>query len=280
MGEDGVDGDVVTSHNCTMGPANPAPGYPMCVFPVNMDPVTGHGPFLTAEYAFFVPKEDLQRATNWMVQHRGVYDVLIHPNTGCHVQDHTDWAMWSGNKWELDTSVFPSSHGEEVGSGGVGEGGHGDDVYVITEESSVRTHGTATIKSNSTEQSSTEYSSSSSEENDEEWDEDEEEELDDESWTSVITVMVGVLGFIVLSLYAFASIMVSFIKMGNDRINDYEETPTTDDENADNNDVPNGGAILGGVDDVEGSLSSFRIGPVEEEDEDEEEEEEVHREII
>ena len=199
-----------------------------------------------------------------MVQHRGVYDVLIHPNTGCSVLDHTDWAMWAGDKWELDTTVFGRSNG------GGGGGGNGDGVGVViggngvtTEESSAavgdraRTHGITTIESNSTKQSSsTEYSSS--DEDDDEWDDDEEEELDNESWSSVITVMVGVLGFVVLSLYAFAAIIASFIKMGTDRINDYEGAPTTDDDNRDynSNDVPNGGAVLGGEDDVEGSLSS------------------------
>jgi aromatic ring-cleaving dioxygenase len=41
-----------------------------------------------------------------MLTHKGNLDMLIHPNTGCEKEDHTNWASWSGTKWEIDTSVF------------------------------------------------------------------------------------------------------------------------------------------------------------------------------
>ena len=93
--------------NCTMGPVDPAPTEPMCVFDADFIP---SGPFLTAAFAFFIPRVDLQRAQQWMMLHHGVYDVLIHPNTGCHTQDHTVWAMWAGHKWDLDINVFNRHH--------------------------------------------------------------------------------------------------------------------------------------------------------------------------
>jgi len=31
---------------------------------------------------------------------------LIHPNSGCELEDHTWWAFWGGNPWEIDLSAF------------------------------------------------------------------------------------------------------------------------------------------------------------------------------
>ena len=88
-----------------MGPVDPAPEEPMCVFNVDMEP---SGPFLTSQFAFFIPKDDFTVAQEWMRLNHGDYDVLYHPNTGCHVQDHIQWSMWSGDKWQLNTGVFDS----------------------------------------------------------------------------------------------------------------------------------------------------------------------------
>jgi len=40
------------------------------------------------------------------MQNRGNYDVLIHPNSGCELEDHSWWAFWGGNPWELDLSIM------------------------------------------------------------------------------------------------------------------------------------------------------------------------------
>ena len=42
----------------------------------------------------------------WLSQNRGEFSFLIHPNTGCAHEDHTKWAFWVGEKWNLDTSIF------------------------------------------------------------------------------------------------------------------------------------------------------------------------------
>ena len=32
--------------------------------------------------------------TNWIMQNRGDLDILVHPNSGAEVLDHTDWSLW------------------------------------------------------------------------------------------------------------------------------------------------------------------------------------------
>ena len=89
-------------------------------------------PFLVPNFAFYVPLEDFAPTTSWIMQHRGELDVLVHPNSGCAVNDHLDWfdtpppcprdmscaifldsqprlihalrSIWGGTKWELKMS--------------------------------------------------------------------------------------------------------------------------------------------------------------------------------
>ena len=89
---------------CDISPADPAPGHNMCAFGVDLAPA---GPFTTAQYAFYIPPDRLQETSTWMLQHRGVHDVFIHPNSGCAVNDHTKWNTFAGDKWPVDVSVFP-----------------------------------------------------------------------------------------------------------------------------------------------------------------------------
>ena len=91
------------AHNCTIDAGDPAPNAAMCVFEVDWLPA---GPFVTAQYSFFIPKEDLQKTQQWIAQNHAGYDVLIHPNSGCETYDHTIWAMWAGKEWEIDDSIF------------------------------------------------------------------------------------------------------------------------------------------------------------------------------
>ena len=64
------------------------------------------GPFLTAQWSFFIPKNLFDDPVKWIMQNRGEFDTLIHPNSGCTTEDHTSWALWGGNKWHLDTNIF------------------------------------------------------------------------------------------------------------------------------------------------------------------------------
>ena len=64
------------------------------------------GPFPTAQYSFFIPPETLVKTMNFLVQRRNGLDVLLHPNSGCEIQDHTDWAFFAGMPWRMDISAF------------------------------------------------------------------------------------------------------------------------------------------------------------------------------
>eukprot|EP00602_Paraphysomonas_sp_CaronLab_P001138 CAMPEP_0185019944 /NCGR_PEP_ID=MMETSP1103-20130426/2538_1 /TAXON_ID=36769 /ORGANISM="Paraphysomonas bandaiensis, Strain Caron Lab Isolate" /LENGTH=223 /DNA_ID=CAMNT_0027550529 /DNA_START=194 /DNA_END=867 /DNA_ORIENTATION=- len=64
------------------------------------------GPFPVGEWSMFVPVHYYNRVVPWYVQHRGEFSLLVHPNTGCEYEDHSIWAQWSGDKWNLDMSIF------------------------------------------------------------------------------------------------------------------------------------------------------------------------------
>lgn len=93
--------------NCTISPGDPAPHQAMCVFEVDWSPA---GPFTVAQYSFFIPVKDLTRTSGWMLQHRGLHDVYIHPNSGCETHDHVKWGVFSGHSWPIDPSCFTCHH--------------------------------------------------------------------------------------------------------------------------------------------------------------------------
>jgi aromatic ring-cleaving dioxygenase len=96
--------DLSGKPNCTVVAGDPAPWIKdICSFEIDWEPA---GPFLSAQYSWFVPVEKLTKAVAWTVRHKGDLDVLVHPNSGCEVEDHTSWAMWGGNKNPIDTSIF------------------------------------------------------------------------------------------------------------------------------------------------------------------------------
>jgi len=77
---------------------------PLCM--VDLDfPMPGR-PFLTCEWAAFVPLADFGRTVPWIMRNRGDLDIMVHPNSGCEIADHADWPVWGGTKWSLDLSVM------------------------------------------------------------------------------------------------------------------------------------------------------------------------------
>jgi aromatic ring-cleaving dioxygenase len=64
------------------------------------------GPFPIGEWSMFVPVHYYNRVVPWFVRHRGEFSLLVHPNTGCEYEDHGAWAQWSGDKWNMDFSIF------------------------------------------------------------------------------------------------------------------------------------------------------------------------------
>ena len=75
----------------------------LCMFEPESYPA---GPFVTGQWSVYVPNEYVYNTTSWIMQRRGKYDVLVHPNTGCELEDHTWWAFWGGAPWEIDLSAF------------------------------------------------------------------------------------------------------------------------------------------------------------------------------
>ena len=64
-------------------------------------------PFVGPELAFYVPTDRFTDTVPWMMQNRGSYDVLVHPNSdGCPVEDHANFSFWMGTKWELNTATL------------------------------------------------------------------------------------------------------------------------------------------------------------------------------
>ncbi len=64
------------------------------------------GPFAVGEWSMFVPVHYYGAVVPWFVQHRGQFNLLVHPNTGCEYEDHSIWAQWNGNPWNMDMSIF------------------------------------------------------------------------------------------------------------------------------------------------------------------------------
>ena len=75
----------------------------LCMFEPDKQPV---GPFLTAQWAIFVTNDLFSETVQWFTQHRGIYDVLIHPNSGCELEDHSWWAIWAGTPWEINLDAM------------------------------------------------------------------------------------------------------------------------------------------------------------------------------
>ena len=75
----------------------------ICPFEIDWLPA---GPFVTAQLSFFVPKAHYERAVSWSLQNKGDLDLLVHPNSGCEIEDHSIWAFWGGNSWPIDLTIF------------------------------------------------------------------------------------------------------------------------------------------------------------------------------
>ncbi len=42
----------------------------------------------------------------WVMQRRAGFSVLVHPNSGCDIEDHSKWAIWGGLPWQIDLEFF------------------------------------------------------------------------------------------------------------------------------------------------------------------------------
>ncbi len=68
------------------------------------DKPVGPHPISMYQVAFAVA--EFPRVVPWLMVHREGLDVLVHPETGDDVIDHTDHAMWLGTKIDLDIDAL------------------------------------------------------------------------------------------------------------------------------------------------------------------------------
>eukprot|EP01115_Flamella_aegyptia_P008903 TRINITY_DN37290_c0_g1_i1.p1 TRINITY_DN37290_c0_g1~~TRINITY_DN37290_c0_g1_i1.p1 ORF type:complete len:109 (-),score=32.65 TRINITY_DN37290_c0_g1_i1:25-351(-) len=99
------------------------------MFKVEYEP---DGPFVTAQWAAFIPLERFQETVSWIIQRRQVkgiinaaggpgvprpdLDVFIHPNSGCEYEDHGKWPMWAGQPWRIDMDAMDTENPFDNGS--------------------------------------------------------------------------------------------------------------------------------------------------------------------
>jgi aromatic ring-cleaving dioxygenase len=81
-----------------------------------LDITLEEGPFPIGEWSVWVPNSYLNLLMPWFAQNREGLSFLVHPNTGCPYEDHGEWAIWVGEKWNLDMSIF--TQGEPSGEKG------------------------------------------------------------------------------------------------------------------------------------------------------------------
>ncbi len=65
----------------------------------------------------FVPVDYYQLVVPFMTQQYGdelttQLALLVHTNTGCEYEDHSKWALWAGQKWQVHPPVL--QHGSLI----------------------------------------------------------------------------------------------------------------------------------------------------------------------
>ena len=64
------------------------------------------GPHTRPMYQVSFATEVFAEIVPWLIVNHGDLAVLIHPRTGDDLPDHTDYALWLGEKLDLDLSVL------------------------------------------------------------------------------------------------------------------------------------------------------------------------------
>ena len=64
------------------------------------------GPHPTAMYQVAFPRGEFDKVVPWLLLNRRGLVILVHPETGDDVEDHTAHAMWLGEKLELNIDAL------------------------------------------------------------------------------------------------------------------------------------------------------------------------------
>ena len=64
------------------------------------------GPHAKSMFQVLIGREKFAAVVSWLMLNRRGLDVLVHPDTGDDLADHTRHAMWLGERLPLDVSAF------------------------------------------------------------------------------------------------------------------------------------------------------------------------------
>ncbi|WP_169566136.1 DOPA 4,5-dioxygenase family protein [Sneathiella limimaris] len=64
------------------------------------------GPHKASMYQVAFLPQEFNKIVPWLMINRQGLDILVHPETGNDLEDHTENALWLGNKLDLKLSVF------------------------------------------------------------------------------------------------------------------------------------------------------------------------------
>lgn len=64
------------------------------------------GPHPTGSCQISVRNQDFEKMLVWFLVERGGLDIFIHPLSGDEIKDHSDYAMWIGQSYQLNLEIF------------------------------------------------------------------------------------------------------------------------------------------------------------------------------
>ena len=64
------------------------------------------GPHPVGSCQVTVPVELFEKVVAWFLQNRNGIDLFIHPISGDDIADHSDYIMWIGKSYKLNTDFF------------------------------------------------------------------------------------------------------------------------------------------------------------------------------
>lgn len=74
------------------------------------------GPHTKANFRLRIPPEEFGQVVPWLMLHREGLSVLVHPDTGDRVADHTERALWLGERLPLNVEFLRRRDAEERAS--------------------------------------------------------------------------------------------------------------------------------------------------------------------
>jgi len=98
--------------NATTQPSSTPSHSPFVAVPLHRVNYAPIGPHLIGSYEVWVPIESFAAVFGWFMLNRDDLSILVHPLTRHDVRDHTERAMWMGEKLPLDTSKLPVERAE------------------------------------------------------------------------------------------------------------------------------------------------------------------------